>query len=91
MSNPVTLLSCQQIYGRRDAANLLSDTSEVIFGPILGELLASRLDDTLMYQLRRQFEASELIITSVNFYQHNITLITRDTASGGDEANSTTS
>lgn len=51
------------------AANLLSDTSEVIFGPILGEPLASQLDDTLMHQPRLQLEDAELIITSVIFYQ----------------------
>lgn len=79
------------MYESVDVANLLSDTYEVIFGPIHGELLASQLNDTLMHQPRLQFEDAELIITSVNFYQHTVTLITWDAASGGDEANSTSS
>lgn len=49
-------------------ANLLSDTSAVIFGPILGEPLASQLGDTLMHQPKLQFEDAELIITSINSY-----------------------
>lgn len=73
MSNSLKLLSCQQIYVGEGAgvANLLSDTYEVIFGFDLDEPLASQLDDTLMHQLRLQFEAAELIITSVNIYQHS--------------------
>lgn len=58
MSNSLKLLSYQQIY-EGGVANLLSDTSEVIFGPILGEPLASQLDDTLMHQLKLQFEDAE--------------------------------
>lgn len=71
MRYSLKLLSCQQIYGSGGVANLLSDTSEVIFGPILGEALASQLDDMLMHQPRLQFEDAGLIITFVNFYQHN--------------------
>lgn len=36
--------------GGGGVAKSLSDTSEVIFAPILGEPLASQLDDTLMHQ-----------------------------------------
>lgn len=61
----------------------------MIFSPILGEPLASQLSDKLTHQPELQFEDSELIIASVNFT--NIALITWDTASGGDEANSTIS
>lgn len=57
--------------GRGDVANLLSDTSEVIFAPILGEPLASQLHDTLMHQPRPRFEDAELIITFVSFYQRS--------------------
>lgn len=38
MSNCQRVSCCQQMHERLDVANLLSDTSEVIFGPILGEL-----------------------------------------------------
>lgn len=70
MSSSWKLMSCQQIYGRGDVANLLSDTSEVRFGPILGEPLASQLNDILKHQPRQQFEDNMLIITFVNFYPH---------------------
>lgn len=73
------------MYERVDVANLLCDTCEVLFGPILGELLATQLSDTLMHQPELRLEDAELIITSVNSYQR---LITWDAASGGDEANS---
>ncbi len=65
------MLSCQRVYRCRDVANSSCDTSEVIFGPILGEPLASQLDDTLMHQPELQFEDFELIITSVSFCLHS--------------------
>lgn len=64
------------MYERVAVANLLTDTYEVIFGPIHGELLASQLNDTLMHQPRLQLEDADLIITSVSFYEHTVTLIT---------------
>lgn len=71
MSKPLKLLSRQQIWGRASTVNLLCDTSEVIFGPILGEPLASQLGDMPMHQPKPQSEDLELIITSVNFRQHS--------------------
>lgn len=70
--NSLKLLSGQQIYERREVVNLLSDTSEVIFGPILGEPLASQLDDILIHQPSPQFEEAALIITSVNFHRRSV-------------------
>lgn len=53
--------------GKEVDDELLSDTSEVMIGPYLGEPLASQLDDTLIYQPSLLFEEDELIITSITY------------------------
>lgn len=72
-------------------AEKLSDTSEVMFGPFLGDPLASQLDDTLLHEPILQFEGDELVITSNTLPSTSTVLITPDTATVHEASSSTAS
>ncbi len=69
-------------------ADALSDTSEVMFGPYLGEPMASQLDDTLIHQPSLHIEDEDLVLTSIMLPPTSTSLITPDQI--GDEASSST-
>lgn len=60
-----------------------SNTSEVTFGPVLGELMAGELNDTLIYQPSMQFDGDDSDFTSVELPSTNadITPVSGDSAS----------
>ncbi|XP_061621361.1 uncharacterized protein LOC133473909 [Phyllopteryx taeniolatus] len=72
-------------------AHVISDTSEVMIGPFLGEPMASQLDDSLIHQPILQFEVDELAIPSVTpTALSTATFNTPDTAYTGDQASDST-
>lgn len=64
-------------------------THEVMFGPFLGEPMASQMDDSLIHQPSQRSEEDELVITSITLPATS-TALTPDTASICGEARSST-